>query len=72
MTLADPYVYPGTETLRNNLDIRDQDRLAIVEANITAVALTKLGQRHLDGSYDLDHLKAFHRAVFDGHLPVGR
>jgi len=49
VTFADPYVYPGSETLRNNLGIRDPGRLAVVEAGITAVALTRLGQRHLDG-----------------------
>jgi cell filamentation protein len=69
VTFADPYVYPGTETLRNNLGIRDPGRLAVVEASITAVALTRLGQRRLDGLYDLGHLKAFHRAVFADIYP---
>jgi cell filamentation protein len=69
VTFADPYVYPGTETLRNNLGIRDPVRLAVAEASITAVSLTRLGQHHLDGSYNLDHLKAFHWAVFADLYP---
>jgi cell filamentation protein len=65
VTFADPYCYAGTEVLRNKLDIRDPARLSVAEANITALALIKLDQRRLDGQYDLDHLRAFHRAIFE-------
>jgi len=64
VAFPDPYVYPGTHTLQNKLGIRDPERLATVEASITAVALARLGQRRLDGSYDVSHLRAFHRAIF--------
>lgn len=33
----DPYVYPGTETLRNRLDIRDPDMLRVAEYALTSL-----------------------------------
>jgi cell filamentation protein len=69
VTFADPYCYPGTEVLRNKLDIRDPARLSVAEANVTVMALVKLGQRRIDGRYDLDHLRAFHRAIFENIYP---
>lgn len=60
----DPYVYPGTDVLRNHFGIRDADRLSLVEASITTARLALLGHRSLPGRYDLDHLRAFHRAIF--------
>lgn len=42
---TDPYCYPGTDTLRNLLDIRDQAELAIVEAEL---ALTRAEQFDAD------------------------
>ena len=60
----DPYVYPGTDVLRNHFGIRDTDRLSVVEASITTARLAVLGHRSLPGRYDLDHLGAFHRAIF--------
>lgn len=38
----DPYVYPGTGTLRNNLEIRDPAELSQVEADIAGLALRAL------------------------------
>lgn len=34
----DPYVYPGTNVLRNARDIRDAGELQIIEANLTLIA----------------------------------
>lgn len=64
MASSDPYVYPGTETLRNNFDIRDTARLQVVEASLTAMALAQLDAEGLPGGYDVAHLQAFHRAIF--------
>ncbi len=61
---ADPYVYPGTDVLRNKLDIRDADELARVEGRMAALALAELGVEPLAGVYDLDHYRAFHRFIF--------
>ena len=39
---SDPYTYPGTDVLRNVLDIRDPQQLAAFEANATAARLIEL------------------------------
>ena len=66
---ADPYVYPGTDVLRNKFNIRDADRLRVVEANVTGPKIAKLGSRRLAGTYDLAHLQRFHREIFSGVYP---
>ena len=60
----DPYVYPGTDCLRNRLGIRDADELQRVEAERTSAVLALLERRPIAGGYDLSHLKAFHRRIF--------
>jgi cell filamentation protein len=69
MAPSDPYVYPGTGTLRNNFDIRDTARLRVVEASLTAMALAQLDAEGLPGGYDVAHLQAFHRAIFRDVYP---
>lgn len=63
---TDPYLYPGTSVLRNALDLRDPDRLQAVEANLTALRALRLAEQKLPGRYDLAHLQAFHRTLFEG------
>jgi cell filamentation protein len=65
----DPYVYPGTDVLRNNFGIRSARELQRVEADITTIRLAELGYRGLPGRYDLDHLRAFHRQIFGEIYP---
>lgn len=70
MTMAaDPYVYPGTDVLRNHLGIRDPAQLQAAEANSTGPRIALLRLRSLPGRYDLGHLQAFHRAIFSGIYP---
>jgi len=59
----DPYVMPNG-VLRNKLGITDQQLLATAEADITRARLIQLTERPLPGKYDLDHLRAFHAAIF--------
>jgi cell filamentation protein len=60
----DPYVYPGTHTLRNRYGVRDPAALSRLEATFTAGRLAELGERPIAGVYDLAHLQALHRHVF--------
>jgi len=60
----DPYIYPGTRVLRNLLDIRDPDGLAVVEADLTIRRLTELNARPLRGSFNVAHLRAIHKHIF--------
>lgn len=66
---ADPYVYPGTDVLRNVPGLRDRDELAALEASVTALALAELEVVRLPGKYDLAHLQDFHRQVFGDVYP---
>ena len=62
-TAPDPYVDPASGVLRNLLGITDAGELAQVEAALSASRLIDLERRRLPGSYDLDHLRAFHRYI---------
>jgi len=55
--VSDPYCYPGTEVLRNKLDIADAAELERVEFEHSFVRLTELAARPLRGHYDLAHLQ---------------
>jgi cell filamentation protein len=65
----DPYVYPGSGVLRNNLEIHDQQELSQAEADIVRASLAILSGRSLPGDYDLAHWQAFHRRIFGGLYP---
>ena len=65
----DPYVYPGSGVLRNNLEIHDQQELSLAEADIVRTSLAVLSGRSLPGGYDLEHWQAFHRRIFGGLYP---
>ena len=66
---VDPYVYPGTEVLRNVWNIRDAKDLARREAKVTAVAAAKVARKPIPGRYDVKHLRAFHRKIFGDVYP---
>ncbi|WP_462189140.1 Fic/DOC family protein, partial [Frankia sp. CcWB2] len=62
--MSDPYCWPGTECLRNRLDIHDPDELADIEQQISGLRYAELGASLLPGAYDTEHLRRFHRMLF--------
>lgn len=66
---ADPYVYPGTDVLRNLLDLRDAAALAEREAALSAIRVAQLERRFIPGDFDLAHLQATHRHIFGDIYP---
>jgi cell filamentation protein len=60
----DPYVYPGTNVLKNLRDLRDLESLAIFEATATARRLELIRLDAKPGKFDIPHLKAIHRYIF--------
>ena len=60
----DPYVYPGTNVLKNLRDIRDQDELSQVEAIATTRRTIELENVRKLGKFDTKHLQAIHRHIF--------
>lgn len=66
---VDPYIDPATGLLLNRLGITNADQLRRAEANLSQAALSELGLRIVPGLYDLEHLRAFHRAIFEDIYP---
>jgi cell filamentation protein len=56
--------YEGTSCLVNKFGIRDEDKLAEVEAAITFAKATELEVSPLPGRFDDEHYRAIHRYLF--------
>lgn len=57
---GDPYVYAGTQVLRNRLNILDTDELDRVERQMVWTRI----QEGIPGNCDLKHLRSIHRHLF--------
>jgi cell filamentation protein len=57
----DPYVYPGTQTLRNRLGTTNPKELDRVERSLVT---DTIAQGIPQGAFDLAHLRAIHRHLF--------
>lgn len=69
MSGIDPYVYPGTDVLKNFQNERDPERLSEKEKFITLEALEDLQVNPVRGSFDGAHLKEIHRRIFGDIYP---
>lgn len=58
------YCYPGTNTLINKLDIRDNDLLHDEERVLTGIRLVQLQNRPIMGNFDVEHLQKIHAHIF--------
>ena len=58
---GDPYTYSGTDVLKNKLGIHDKDELDRMERRLVA---QRAREGIPSGRFDLDHLKAIHRHLF--------
>lgn len=66
MTAAelDPYLVPRTQVLRNKLGLTDEIALRQYDYEASAARAMELRERPIAGRFDLDHLKAIHRHLF--------
>ena len=64
--MSDPYVDPVTNTLRNRLGITDRTQLDRAER---AYVQVRLEQGTPTGNFDLSHLRAIHRHLFQDLYP---
>ncbi|MDR3357672.1 MAG: Fic family protein [Desulfovibrio sp.] len=62
--MIDPYVYPGTETLKNLFGERDEERLKAIEADYTGFRIRELMDFPVQRIYDLSHLCRLHQYIF--------
>lgn len=65
----DPYVYPETNVLKNLRDIRDLARLSKFETDMSQRRVAELEHRPLQGKFDIPHLQAIHRYIFQDVYP---
>lgn len=60
----DPCVYAGTDILTNRFKLKDFNELSTLERAISGASIAKLETEPIGGNYDLEHLKATHKAIF--------
>lgn len=61
---SDSYTFPDSEILKNKADLHEQAALDAFEADATAIRLLELIEHPIQGNFDLAHLKAIHRHLF--------
>lgn len=63
------YCYKGTDVLINNFNIKDQNILNKVEADLTHINIVKLEKNPIMGKFDLKHLQKIHYEIFKDIYP---
>lgn len=58
------YCYPDSDVLINKMDIRDQAKLEEAERRLTMFRMSDLLDTPVKGEFDLKHLQAIHRYLF--------
>lgn len=58
------YCYPGTDVLKNRLNIRDENRLLDAEIKLVSVRLYQLQEKPIRGKFDFEHLCSIHKHIF--------
>ena len=61
---SDPYLYPGTNVLKNLRGLTDPKLLERFEARQTHRRIAELIDTPVPGGFDVAHLKAIHRHIF--------
>lgn len=57
--------YPNTLCLINKFDIRDEEQLSAIEADITFAKSSEWERNPLLESFDFNHYKAIHKFLFE-------
>jgi cell filamentation protein len=61
---SDPYLYPGTNVLKNLRDLTDPELLARFDARRTHRHIAELIDTPAPGRFDIAHVKAIHLYIF--------
>lgn len=62
--MIDPYVYPGTDILKNVLGIQNRQTLNDAEVDYVSLRLRELAENTLEGDYSIEHLAGMHKYIF--------
>lgn len=65
LRIWESYFYPGTNVLKNKLNIKDYDELKKKEAEISFEKLVELYDKPIKGNFNKEHLKAIHKYIFE-------
>ena len=57
--------YEGTNCLINKMNIRDEQQLSQIEADITFAKSSELEQNPICGVFDFEHYRAIHKYLFE-------
>ena len=63
------YCNPGTEVLKNKLNIHKREDLLFYETKITAAKLLSLRRKGVTGDFSVKHLKQIHYTLFEDIYP---
>lgn len=63
------YCYPGTEVLKNKLNLHKREDLLFYETKITAAKLLSLRRKGVTGDFSVKHLKQIHYTLFEDIYP---
>ena len=58
------YCYPDSDVLKNTMEVRDSERLSQLERRLTMLRLLELIDKPVRGKFDLKHLQAIHKYIF--------
>lgn len=58
------YCYPDSDVLKNRMGVRDSERLSRLERRLTMLRLLELIDKPIRGKFDLKHLQAIHKYIF--------
>ena len=59
----DPYCYPGTDVLKNKLDIRDEEELFETEKVLSMLRLFELLKKPLEGNFGILFLSRYSKVT---------
>lgn len=62
--MQDPYCYPGTDILKNKLDIHSDELLFEAERRLSNIREEQLLRSQIRGKFDLKHLQKIHQHLF--------
>lgn len=58
------YCYPDSDVLKNRMGIRDKEQLGRLEQRLTMLRILELVDKPIQGKFDLKHLQAIHKYIF--------
>lgn len=62
--MTDPYLWPGSDCLKNKLGIKDPELFAEIEDRLVSARNVELLRQTIPGEYNLQHFQNFHRWLF--------